>query len=133
MVGFPSDLVSSEMLSNISQQQLLSIIQDLMYASHGIASHGHETEIYAYRLMSFNPGMMVEGFKDRSFREEGMQAKQSLISILKIVESWGYKVIVEPHHEHLTPDDWAMRDDQYLHRVKVLVKPGDQYPSMPSE
>ena len=113
---------------NLSLAQALSLWSDLIDAEYGRASHGHDAEIYAYRLMSRDPMAEVgEGGGASRLSEDAVyeQRRQAAWSLVRIVEHFvdhrDARVAIDGHD----PREWlAVVGGGFGHRVKVRVEGG---------
>jgi hypothetical protein len=113
-------------MDNLSMNQALSIWDDLWQAYYGDNGFGSDTaEIYAYRLMQYNP--VVHCFINKEFQDTELyrernsdvcdRAQKSLIELLKKFKSEN-DCIIKVNGKEI--DDW-IKTEVFDHRVHVKV------------
>jgi hypothetical protein len=109
-----------ELPTAVSLDQLLGIWTELVEAMHGVNGYGGDTaEIYAYRLLRFDPRILHEPWVKQMRREQAIEARVSVYLILKRFESqFDRRCEVDGHKSAW---EWFQRVDLFDHRIHVKV------------
>jgi hypothetical protein len=109
-----------ELPTAVSIDQLIGIWTDLVFAYCGQNGFGGDTaEIYAYRLLRFDPRIVHDGWNKQVRREQAIEARVSMWLILKRFESqMECRCEVD---EFKSAWDWFQRTDLFDHRIHVKV------------
>lgn len=110
--------------TTLSPWQVAQLWADLEDAYVGCASHGNTTEVYAYRLLPYDPSLAAALTRTRTPDDEGcirdnaILARDALVSVARAFEERrDCKVFVIG-----TPLDVFAADNGFTHRVPVRVQ-----------
>jgi len=115
-----SDEPLPDLPSGVSLDQLLGIWGELVSAYCGQNRYGgHVAELYAYRLMAFDPRIVLENIAKQVRAQQAQEAQRSLVAIVRRFErEWECRCQLDG----VWVDEWE-RTTVYDHRVHVEVVP----------
>lgn len=109
--------------SGVSLDQLLGLWGELVSAYCGQNRYGgHRAQIYAYRLLRFDPKILHDYWAKQVRAEQAIEAKRSLVAIVRRFErEWECRCQLDGQWV----DEWE-RTAVYDHRVHVEVVPNGE-------
>lgn len=118
-----SDEPLPDLPSGVSLDQLLGIWGELVSAYWGQGCYtSHVAELYAYRLLRFDPKILHDAWAKQVRAEQALEARRSLVAIVRRFErAWDCRCMLDG----VWVDEWE-RTAFYDHRCHVEVVPNGE-------